>query len=216
MKPIHNEKEPAATLPSLFTPDDYYVRRATHFDNLRIAGNDIVMLGDSLINGCEWHELLSNPHIKNRGINGDTVTGVAHRLASALEGEPRKLFIMVGINDVSHNIPADEIARDIITLADEAHHLAPSTELYIHSLLPFDTSIHYTSLQGKEGVVIEINRLLQHGASTHHYTYIDLYPHFVNPHSDIIHSLYTNDGLHLTGKGYELWRSIIKPYIDKD
>jgi|MGYP000174918198 lysophospholipase L1-like esterase len=26
---------------------------------------------------------------------------------------------------------------------------------------------------------------------------------------------YTNDGLHLLGKGYLLWRDIVKPYVNK-
>ena len=196
-----------------YIPDDYYVRRATLFDKLQLSHNDIIMLGDSLINGCEWHELLGNPHIKNRGINGDTVCGVRLRLESALKGSPHKLFIMVGINDVSHNLSAEVIARNIIALADDAHNLSPTTALYIHSLLPFDTAIHYTSLQAKEGVVIEINSLLQNEAAQHNYTYIDLYSHFVKPHSNIILSQYTNDGLHLTGEGYELWRTLLAPYI---
>lgn len=196
-----------------YIPDDYYVRRATLFDKLQLSHNDIIMLGDSLINGCEWHELLGNPHIKNRGINGDTVCGVRLRLESALKGSPHKLFIMVGINDVSHNLSAEVIARNIIALADDAHNLSPTTALYIHSLLPFDTAIHYTSLQAKEGVVIEINSLLQNEAAQHNYTYIDLYSHFVKPHSNIILSQYTNDGLHLTGEGYELWRTLLATYI---
>ena len=196
-----------------FTPDDYYVRRATLFDRLQPSPLDIVMIGDSLINGCEWHELLDNPRIKNRGINGDTVCGVRLRLESALKGSPHKLFIMVGINDVSHNHSAEAIAHNIIALADDAHSLSPTTALYIHSLLPFDTAIHYTSLQAKEGVVIEINRLLQNEAIYHNYTYIDLYSHFVKPHSNIIQPQYTNDGLHLTGEGYALWRTLLAPYI---
>ena len=48
--------------------DPYYARRATLFDELPVGKKDIVMLGNSLTDGCEFNELLGNRHIKNRGI----------------------------------------------------------------------------------------------------------------------------------------------------
>ena len=60
--------------------DKYYVRRATHFDDLPVYRNDIIMLGNSLTDGAEWNELFRNPHIKNRGIIGDIVQGLYERM----------------------------------------------------------------------------------------------------------------------------------------
>ena len=57
--------------------DPYYARRATLFDELPIGKKDIVMLGNSLTDGCEFNELLGNRHIKNRGIVGDIVQGMS-------------------------------------------------------------------------------------------------------------------------------------------
>ena len=196
-----------------FEPDDFYCRRVSHFALLDVQGGDIVMLGDSLINGCEWHELLGISRLKNRGINGDTVEGVRYRTPAIMNGYPDKVFIMVGINDVSHNIAPDDIARSIVALVDYMHSLSPSTRLYVHSLLPFDASYHYASLAGKEGDVLVINRMLQEKSLQHHFTFIDLYSHYIAPSTQLLASQYTTDGLHLTGCGYALWAQLIQPYI---
>ena len=46
-------------------------------------------------------------------------------------------------------------------------------------------------------------------------TYIDLYSHFVDEKTGKMNIEYTNDGLHLLGKGYLKWVDIVKPYINK-
>ena len=46
-------------------------------------------------------------------------------------------------------------------------------------------------------------------------TYIDLYSHFVDSKTGKMNIEYTNDGLHLLGKGYLKWVEIVKPYISK-
>lgn len=196
-----------------FEPDDLYRRRVSHFAHLDVHGGDIVMLGDSLINCCEWHELLCNAHIKNRGINGDTVEGVRYRASAVMNGSPDKVFVMVGINDVSHNIAPDVIAHAIVALVDYLHTLSPTTRLYVHSLLPFDSSYHYASLHGKEKAVVGINSILQESAQSHNFTYVELYRHFADPSTGLLAPAYTTDGLHLTGSGYALWASLLQPYL---
>ena len=197
---------------SSFVPDDFYLRRVSHFARLNVGRGDIVMLGDSLINGCEWHELLERPCVKNRGINGDTVEGVRQRVEGIMQGCPVKLFLMVGINDVSHNIAAQDVACSIIALVDYLHRLSPCTQVYVHSLLPFNAAIHYASLSGKEEVVLQINHLLSEAAEEFDYTYINLYPHF-STSAGVLDAEYSNDGLHLSGSGYALWARLLQPYM---
>ncbi len=52
-------------------------------------------------------------------------------------------------------------------------------------------------------------------ASQENVTYIDLYSHFVEPVTGKMRTEYSNDGLHLLGKGYKLWVEIIRPYVLK-
>ena len=40
--------------------NQFYYQRATLFEKLPIDSDDIVFLGNSITNGCEWHELFNN------------------------------------------------------------------------------------------------------------------------------------------------------------
>ena len=188
--------------------DPYYARRATLFDELPIGKKDIVMLGN-----CEFNELLNNRHIKNRGIVGDIVQGLIDRIGPIIEGQPKKLFIMSGVNDISHDVSADSIARVTEKLIMMVKKGSPRTKIYLQSLLPFNNDVReWKLLKGREHVVVEANVLLEQVARRQGVTWINLYPLFVDEQGRLRAEL-TNDGLHLMGQGYLIWRDAIKPYI---
>ncbi len=193
--------------------DVYYARRATLFEELPIGKKDIVMLGNSLTDGCEFNELLNNKHIKNRGIVGDIVQGLIDRIGPIIAGQPKKLFIMSGVNDISHDVSADSIARAMEKLIVMVRQGSPRTKIYLQSLLPFNNDVReWKLLKGRDHVVVEANALLEQVARRQGVTWINLYPLFVDGQGRLRAEL-TNDGLHLMGKGYLIWRDAIKPYI---
>ena len=193
--------------------DPYYARRATLFDELPIGKKDIVMLGNSLTDGCEFNELLNNRHIKNRGIVGDIVQGLIDRIDPIIKGQPRKLFIMSGVNDISHDVSADSIARAMERLIVMVKQGSPRTKIYLQSLLPFNNDVReWKLLKGRDHVVVEANRLLEQVARRQRVTWINLYPLFVDDQGRLRADL-TNDGLHLMGKGYLIWRDALRPHL---
>ena len=193
--------------------DPYYARRATLFDELPIGKKDIVMLGNSLTDGCEFNELMGDRHIKNRGIVGDIVQGLIDRIDPIIKGQPKKLFIMGGVNDISHGVTADSIARVTERLIVMVKQGSPRTKIYLQSLLPFNNDVReWKLLKGLDHVVVEANILLEQVARRQGVTWINLYPLFVDDQGRLRADL-TNDGLHLMGKGYLIWRDAIKPYI---
>ncbi len=197
-----------------YTYDSYYYRRAALFEILPTDTSDIIMLGNSLTDGCEWHELLQDNRIKNRGITADVMAGINDRLPAILKGKPAKIFIMAGINDISHDLSADSISGMIWDIVAQIRHESPTTSIYVQSLLPVNTNMGYKRLQGKEPVICRLNELLQLQADTYGYRYIDLYSHFVIPGSQCLDPQYTNDGLHLTAEGYLLWCELLRPFIN--
>lgn len=193
--------------------DPYYARRATLFDELPIGKKDIVMLGNSLTDGCEFNELLGNKHIKNRGIVGDIVQGLIDRIDPIIKGQPKKLFIMSGVNDISHGVSADSIARVTERLIVMVKQGSPRTKIYLQSLLPFNNDVReWKLLVGRDHVVVEANALLEQVARRQGVTWINLYSLFADEQGRLRAEL-TNDGLHLMGKGYLIWRDAIKPYV---
>ena len=196
-------------------PDVYYARRATLFDLLPEYSSDIIMLGNSLTDGAEWNELFDNCHVKNRGIVGDIIPGFFERLEPILKGQPRKIFIMGGVNDISHGVSADSIVSAMTQVVTTIQARCPKTEIYVQSMLPFNNDVRlWKLLKGREQVVVDGNKGLESMCQRLGVTFINLYPLFVGENGKMKPE-YTNDGLHLMGGAYLIWRDALLPYIRK-
>lgn len=196
-------------------PDVYYARRATLFDLLPVYSSDIIMLGNSLTDGAEWNELFDNCHVKNRGIVGDIIPGFFERLEPVLKGQPRKIFIMGGVNDISHGVSADSIVSAMTQVVTTIQARCPKTEIYVQSMLPFNNDVRlWKLLKDREQVVVDGNKGLESMCQRLGVTFINLYPLFVGEDGKMKPE-YTNDGLHLMGGAYLIWRDALLPYIRK-
>lgn len=195
--------------------NELYYQRASLFDELGVDSTSIVMVGNSLTHGCEWHELFNNHKMLNRGINGDTAEGIDLRLASVLKGHPAKIFLLCGVNDVSHDLTADSIAGSVIAMVDRIRRESPTTKVYLQSLLPINNSFgRYKKMAGKEQTIRDINALLRPMAAERGVTWVDLHPHFCDADGNLRAEL-TNDGLHLLAPGYLIWKEVITPYVEE-
>ncbi|MGL4955881.1 MAG: GDSL-type esterase/lipase family protein [Bacteroidales bacterium] len=192
----------------------YWHQRATLFETLPINKKDIVFVGNSITDGGEWFEFFNNPNVKNRGISGDRTVGVLDRLNVIVSGQPQKIFLLIGINDLSHGISIDSIAKNIGMIVDQIQAKSSKTKIYLQSVLPVsDEKKMFSGHTSKAESIIPLNKLIQKIAANKSVTYIDLYSRFVNPETGKMNLKYTNDGLHLLGAGYQNWAEIIKPYV---
>lgn len=202
--------------PSAGAQNDYWYQRVSLFDKLPIMPGDIVFLGNSITDGGEFQELFDREDVKNRGIVGDVINGVRKRLDQVTSGHPAKIFLLIGINDVSHGHSPEKIAAMYETLVSEIHSKSPDTQLYIQSLLPINNDYkRYKNLIGKEKTVPAVNALLPEIAERYGAVYVDLWPGFANADGKL-NKEYTTDGLHLSGAGYKRWASLVKDLLDND
>lgn len=200
--------------PAAFPPY-YYVRMRTFEDEPPIRSTDIVMLGNSLTEGGkDWAEKLGKPNVRNRGISGDVALGVDARLYQITPHKPAKIFLLIGINDVSHDVTVDSLMTDIRTLVDHIRAQTPKTKLVLQSLLPIRESTgRWKRLQGKTDMIPQINARIEALAREKGLTFINLYPHFTEPGTNIMRAELTYDGLHLTKAGYDVWVKLLKPHL---
>lgn len=203
----------ASILPPPRTYTEHYYKRFLQFmDEPAITDKDIVMLGNSLTeNGGNWAARLGKKNVRNRGIIGDEVMGIYDRLHQILPGHPAKLFLLIGINDLSHDLTADSIAGMIRTTVERIRKEAPETKLYLQSLLPINESFgRYKRLKGKTNTVPEINARLEALAKEKKIDFINLFPLFTEKGTNTLRHELTGDGLHLNEEGYEIWTKAIK------
>lgn len=192
----------------------YYYQRASLFEELTVTSGDIVFLGNSITDGCEWAELFGDQRIKNRGISGDIVMGVYDRLEPILRGKPAKIFLLIGINDVSHGKPAATIVEQIGMIVEKIKTDSPQTRLYIQSVLPVSDYYNlFTAATLRGDTVTDINKGLEALAQKENLTYIDIYSLFIIPGTNKLDEQYSNDGLHLMGAAYRKWAEYLRPYV---
>ena len=142
--------------------------------------------------------------------------GVYDRLDPIVKGKPAKIFLLIGINDVSRGTSADTIISEIGLIIHKIKRESPKTKLYLQSVLPVNECYGmFSGHTSRWQVVKQINDLLKPLAEKEGATYVDLYSRFVDGNTGKMNPQYTNDGLHLLGKGYLLWRDIVKPYVNE-
>lgn len=193
----------------------YYYQRASLFEVLPVDSDDILFVGNSITDGGEWCELFQNPNVKNRGISGDTTQGVYDRLDALLKGTPAQILLLIGINNVPRGESADSIAAGIRRIVQRIRQESPATEVLVQSVLP--VTPQYGKFDGHTSrwqLVPEINRRVRRLAQEEKVTYIDLFSHFADAEGKMKPE-YTNDGLHLKGNGYLLWKEVVQPFLKK-
>ena len=190
----------------------YYKRFLQFMDEPAITSKDIVMLGNSLTEGGgDWGKRLGKDNVINRGISGDEVMGVYDRLHQILPGKPAKLFLLIGVNDVSHDLSTDSIVYRIDQTLTRIQKESPETKVYLQSLLPINESFNrYKRLTNKTYQIPEINARLETLAKEKKITFINLYPLFTEKGTNVLKKELTNDGLHLNDEGYKVWVDAIK------
>lgn len=181
------------------------------------AAKDIIFLGNSITAGVDWVELLGNPVVRNRGISGDITFGVLERLHEVTEGAPAKVFILIGINDISRNIPDSVIVDNYRRLIQRIKRESPKTRIYFQTLMPVNnTFTQFKNHYNKDEHILFVNESLKALAAAEKITLIDLYPHFLDSEKKL-DKKYTIDGLHLNAEGYKVWAAVLKKggYLEK-
>ncbi|HNX66737.1 MAG TPA: GDSL-type esterase/lipase family protein [Bacteroidales bacterium] len=191
----------------------YYWHSKDMFENLPDIKGEIIFLGNSITDGCEWFELLGNSKCLNRGISADVTEGVLLRLDAITRVKPAKIFLMIGINDLGRERSVDSVAANYELIIQRIKKETPKTTLYIESILPVNPAKPGKySHTGKTEQIKELNIKLKSLATKYNCPFVDLFPIMADS-QDHLKSEYTLDGLHLTYKGYKAWADYIKPLV---
>lgn len=174
------------------------------FDAYPVAAGDIVFVGDSITAGGQWSEVFPDVTVKNRGISGDMTEDLLKRLGQITIGKPRKIFLMIGTNDIGLGAPDELTQRNYRDILDQIVRESPETQVYVQSILPREAK--------RCEDVIALNAAIAEMAQTRGLMYVDLFQAFVNEDGSI-RDEFSLDGLHLSGQGYRHWQSVIEPHV---
>lgn len=169
--------------------------------------NKIVMLGDSLTAGTDWNSTLKRDDVVNRGIGGDTVSGFLERLETIIELSPKICFVMGGINDISRGISVEDIFRDYLRLINRLR--SSGVETVIQSTLLVESGFFQSTAINRN--VSELNTRLRNFCRDQDLDFIDLNRSMTREGGLI--PAYSEDGVHLSEKGYEAWGRILIRFL---
>jgi lysophospholipase L1-like esterase len=196
------------TLPNL---PDHYVKRFELFKKEPKVQGRVIMVGNSITEGGDWKSLLHDSTIVNRGISGDVTFGVLNRLNEITDQKPSKIFLLIGINDVSRNTPDEVIIANTLLIVLRIREASPSTEIFLQSILPTNDTFKnlHENFVGKGARIRRINEQLAKYSATLKYVYIDLHSNFIDANGSM-ETKYATDGLHLSTVGYQHWVEVLK------
>ncbi len=187
----------------------YYDMRQDIYEAMPDRKGEIIFLGNSITERVNWSELLENDKIINRGIGGDICWGVYDRLNEVLASRPKKIFLLIGINDIGRGIPKEVITAKYEQIIEKIKEQSPKTKLILQTVIPIlEESIWYNYMKGKSPKIIELNEEIKRLAEKFSLEVIDLHKAFSDSEGQLIKE-YTIDGLHLNGKGYQKWAEVI-------
>ena len=195
-----------------------------------------VLAGDSL---SLWFppELLPSGGVwLNQGISGETSIGLLRRLKLFDQTQPETIFVMIGINDLIRGFSAETLLanyREIVLHLKAAH---PQAQIVVQSILPHAGSrllrsqralTNSTALKKDPAVswvphlavvsndsIRQLNQALAAMTRDEGVDYLDLHSYFTDAKGDLSASLST-DGLHLSAKGYQIWRSRLQIFAEQ-
>lgn len=176
----------------------------------------VVFMGDSIT--AQFKSLAQFPNVKNMGIGGYKSTELIPLVKELRLEQPDVLFLMVGINDFlcnkrywphGYTIPFDKTYDALVDLITTN---LPRTKVYLSSILP---------MRGRaEGMLVEeniigfnreidvINQFIHQKAKAYKHTYLDLNTLFKK--DGLLNEAYSQDGIHLSEKGYEVYLETLK------
>jgi len=165
----------------------YKFSAKTIYRQKQFKSNEIMFLGDSIVERCNIDALFNHRNIVNEGVSGNTTTDILNRLDSVIRLKPSTLFLHFGVNDliqikgqlsnVNINKSSDNYSKIINTIKIKL----PNTKIYIESILQVDNNIiteryktdKLYNFHISHDDIIAFNSKLQVLASKNNITYIN-------------------------------------------
>lgn len=166
----------------------------------------LTFVGDSLTAGGRWDEWFPEFSVHNHGTGGATTADVLAGIDMLLAEEPDAIALLIGTNDLAWRKSVEHVVRNIESILVTVHKQLPQTRMLVQSVLPREPEF--------APAIRDINRHLRQFSATVHAQYLDLWPVFADDRG-ALSPVYSDDGLHLTGSGYESWLSELRPAIER-
>ncbi|MDW7773486.1 MAG: GDSL-type esterase/lipase family protein [Desulfobulbaceae bacterium] len=175
---------------------------------MKTGGQTVLLLGDSLIEYGDWHELLGGYHVVNRGMAGETVGGLSARLGWETErtADPDHILIMSGTNDL---LMGDRnFSAVFATMLPRLKLLEPDADISVVGIAPMRLpGLHEELLQGINCTLRET--VLQAGCR-----FVDIVSCFHLHCRPVGNPCFLMDGVHFSPHGYKVLAAAVREHLE--
>ena len=190
--------------------------RYDSFKALSVTSENILFIGNSITDMHCWPEVFVTSNgdylpIVNRGNSGTYSTEQSDNLESYINGKPKKVFMMIGTNDIATsgglNFSPEQVLAYVKSIVARIHARSPQTKIYLYSILKNRTGNRV------EATWLKANELTKaYADATEGVTYIDLYDKLAGIANG---GAWSYDNLHLTAGAYQAWAETICQYLQE-
>ncbi len=192
---------------------------------------ETVFVGSSLAEFFPITEMLQNvePRLRvyNRGIGGDVIAGLLTRMEeSVFELEPKKIFINIGTNDISHEgYEREKLLADYRGVLEMIRARLPEAKIYVMSYYPVNLEVARERIPAEflpdvkamfgartNAELTAVNRRLEEMAGEMGLTYINVFDCLLDENGNL-NADYTVEGMHLYPNGYKEVLDVLMPYL---
>ncbi|AFM39483.1 lysophospholipase L1-like esterase [Desulfosporosinus acidiphilus SJ4] len=164
--------------------------------------NNDVFLGDSITKGLSAYRLLDDSKVYAQvGIGTDKVKQMVD---SAAKENPKRVFIMCGVNDVGKYTKA-QFSKHYTDLINTVKAECPNAQIYVQAILPVQSKATQKNPALNNTAINEFNSAIFQIAQTEHVG-------FINPSALVNYnpSYYAADGIHYTPSFYTSWLNFLQ------
>ena len=178
---------------------------------------NIVFFGDSITEQYKLDKFFHEPYIINKGVGGDKTEDLLERIEKDVyQYNPSDVIILVGINDIFHDINDDDILLNIETIVNDIKLNRPAANIFVESIYPINEKLINENKEHKvyNKNIKSINKEIKQMCLQNGVTYINVFDSLTDEEGNL-KKLYTKEGLHLTNLGYLRVTSVLQEYIKK-
>jgi beta-glucosidase len=172
---------------------------------------DLLLLGDSITESCAWTNEYQN-HVKGKrvlyyGIGGDKTEHVLFRIENGIcDGiRPKHATLLIGVNNFWPEPNVVEIAAGAVACGRALRRKLPDTALYHFGVFPLGSHVHHLNDR-----VDAINDRIASSAAEYGATFVSMRDAFLDAQGGEIPGMLVPDGVHLTGRAYDVWGESVK------
>ncbi len=179
----------------------------------KIGSGGIMFLGSSSIR--MWRSLqddFADYPAYNLGFGGSQTSDVLYYFEDlVIPYNPSLILFYEGDNDLASGKTVNHVFRDFKKFHELVNQELPRTRVGFISVKPSPSRWHLRKEYEKLN-----EKIYYYSLKKENLTFIDIYTPMIEKFGRPDPSLFLEDSLHMTPKGYEIWENKIRPFIEKE